>query len=130
MKLIYLMLALPLLASCGGGGGDMTEALVRYEGTDLVVRSARYERKPANNLDGGATCEAAGTVCYVTTEVLATATGDAAFSKMLSDLDLRVVSGDSTGLTLLVPAQYERQWVSALLHEVAVSKAGVKPVVR
>lgn len=130
MKLIFLTLALPLLASCGGGGSDVTEALVRYEGTDLVVRSARYERKAPNNVDGGTTCEAAGTVCYVTTEVLVTATGEAAFSKMLSDLDLRVISGDPMGLTLLVPAQYERQWVSALLNEVAVSKASVKPVVR
>ena len=125
MNRLFLLLATFLIASCGGGGDESDHPIVEYSGTTLLVRSIRYERNPANSLSNQSVCEASS-ICYKAGELLAQSTSSNAFEKMMHELSLSASAGGSNGITLVVPVQFERQWVAALQHEPSVASATVE----
>lgn len=124
-KLSVLSLAITL-TGCGGGD-DIPAAKVLYDGTTLVIRGVRYDRSPDNTIVASAVCEGQST-CYKGGEILISVADQAAFLEMSKELDVRLTSGSSQGLTVAVPIQFERQWARSLASEHSIQSASVEPV--
>ncbi len=140
------------IAACGGGGGDPGSGVtsfsatdetpdddivnqivpVVYEGTSLIVRGFRYERRPGIALCSPiAICES-GVLAYAPGQVIVFFKSDYASDAnvLITYLGLSVRSMRTDSLIVNVPVLYERQWASALRQEPLFTAAEVNGLMR